>query len=87
MESDRLSSYAEKYLLSQLSPRSLSLCPTLDLVAVTASQTQLDIYRLNGQRASIIRRTNSTAAIESFCWAPSGTRDDGCRWHMMLHHG
>jgi len=72
-ERGRLILHAEKFLQAPLNPSRLSICPTLDLIAVVTSGGHLDIFRLNGQNAAIVKRANSDATISSFKWAPSGT--------------
>lgn len=72
---DRLISCAEKFFPAPLDAALISICPKLDLVAAVTTSSQLDIFRLSGQKAAVVKRTNSNATIRSICWAPSGTLD------------
>lgn len=69
---DRMILHAERFLQIPLGSKLLAICPTLDLIAAVTSVGQLDICRLNGQRAAVVKRNNSDATILSFDWAPSG---------------
>lgn len=64
---------AEKALQSVIHPNLVSYCPTMDLIAVVSQEENLDVYRLNGQRAFGRRRKDVTSTVNSICWKFNGT--------------
>lgn len=65
---------AEKILPRPVHARLLSYCPTMDLIAVVTTEEQLDIYRLNGQRAFGLKRKSLKNTIDYICWKFNGIR-------------
>ncbi|KAK8233790.1 anaphase-promoting complex, cyclosome, subunit 4-domain-containing protein [Phyllosticta capitalensis] len=80
-EAPSLMLQAEKALQQPIKPHLFSHCPTMDLVAVVGQDDNLDVYRLNGQRAFGLKRRMGSA-VESICWKFNGQHlavawDDG----------
>ncbi|KAH7128403.1 anaphase-promoting complex, cyclosome, subunit 4-domain-containing protein [Dendryphion nanum] len=63
---------AEKILLHPVHPHLLAYCPTMDLIALVTDEENLDVYRINGQRAFGLKRKNSDATIDFICWEFNG---------------
>ncbi|KAF2715427.1 hypothetical protein K504DRAFT_457593 [Pleomassaria siparia CBS 279.74] len=68
----RLLQQAEKILLHPIHPHLISYCPTMDLIAIVTDEENLDVYRINGQRAFGLKRKNSDASIDCICWEFNG---------------
>ncbi|KAK7545985.1 anaphase-promoting complex, cyclosome, subunit 4-domain-containing protein [Phyllosticta citricarpa] len=80
-EAPSLMLQAEKALQQPIYPHLFSYCPTMDLVAVVAKDQNIDVYRLNGQRAFGLKRKMG-GVVESICWKFNGQHlavawDDG----------
>ncbi len=65
--------YAEKVLAQPVLPCLLTLCPTMNLIAVATSEKQLEVFRHNGQRALAMKRPAGNAIINRIDWFPDGT--------------
>lgn len=63
---------AEKALPSTIHAHLVSFCPTMDLIAVVTQDEQLDVYRLNGQRAFGRKRKDYKSTVSSICWKFNG---------------
>ncbi|KAF2797145.1 hypothetical protein K505DRAFT_270052 [Melanomma pulvis-pyrius CBS 109.77] len=68
----RLLQQTEKILLHPIHPHLICYCPTMDLIAVVTDEENLDVYRINGQRAFGLKRKSSDAAIDCICWEFNG---------------
>ena len=64
---------AEKALQQPVRPHLISYCPTMDLVAVVTREEQLDVYRLNGQRAFGLKQKSVGSSIDAIRWKFNGT--------------
>ncbi|KAF2085557.1 hypothetical protein K490DRAFT_46593 [Saccharata proteae CBS 121410] len=63
---------AEKALPHAVHAQFLSYCPTMDLVAVVTQEEQLEVYRLNGQRAFSHKRKDTDNKVKLICWKFNG---------------
>ncbi|KAF2143445.1 uncharacterized protein K452DRAFT_248016 [Aplosporella prunicola CBS 121167] len=63
---------AEKALQQPVRPHLISYCPTMDLVAVVTREEQLDVYRLNGQRAFGLKQKSVGSSIDAIRWKFNG---------------
>ncbi|KAI0583717.1 Apc4 multi-domain protein [Pyrenophora tritici-repentis] len=63
---------AEKILLHPIHPHLISYCPTMDLVAVVTDEENLDVYRINGQRAFGLKRKSDDVSVVELQWEFSG---------------
>ena len=61
----------EKILPVPLKPHLISICPQLDLIAAATTETQVEIFRFNGHRAMLHKRTHGSALISSIRWSPN----------------
>lgn len=68
----KLLQQAEKILLHPIHSHLITYCPTMDLIAVVTDEENLDVYRINGQRAFGLKRKNTDASIDSICWEFNG---------------
>lgn len=74
---------AEKILLRPIHSHLMSYCPTMDLIAVVTDEENLDVYRINGQRAFGLKRKSEDDSIDAICWQENGLAiavswSDGC---------
>lgn len=63
---------AEKILLHPVHPHLIAYCPTMDLVAVVTTEENLDVYRINGQRAFGLKRKRDDLVIDTIKWEFNG---------------
>ncbi|KAF1844126.1 uncharacterized protein K460DRAFT_343122 [Cucurbitaria berberidis CBS 394.84] len=63
---------AEKILLHPIHPHLISYCPTMDLIAVVTDEENLDVYRINGQRAFGLKRKNEDINVDALQWEFNG---------------
>ncbi|KAF2874139.1 anaphase-promoting complex, cyclosome, subunit 4-domain-containing protein [Massariosphaeria phaeospora] len=63
---------AEKILLHPIHPHLISYCPTMDLIALVTDEENLDVYRINGQRAFGLKRKSLDETIDAICWEFNG---------------
>ncbi|RYO39481.1 hypothetical protein AA0111_g1469 [Alternaria arborescens] len=63
---------AEKILLHPIHPHLISYCPTMDLIALVTDEENLDVYRINGQRAFGLKRKNEDLHVEALQWEFNG---------------
>jgi anaphase-promoting complex subunit 4 len=68
----RLLQQAEKILLHPIHPHLIAYCPTMDLIALVTDEENLDVYRINGQKAFSMKRKSSDANIDCLCWEFNG---------------
>ena len=63
---------AEKILLRPIHPHLISYCPTMDLIALVTDEENLDVYRVNGQRAFGMKRKSAEVSVDRICWRFNG---------------
>ena len=63
---------AEKILLHPIHPHLIAYCPTMDLVAVVTTEENLDVYRINGQRAFGLKRKSDGLTVDAIKWEFNG---------------
>ena len=63
---------AEKILLHPIHPHLIAYCPTMDLVAVVTTEENLDVYRINGQRAFGLKRKSESLTVDAIKWDFNG---------------
>ncbi|KAG9191539.1 hypothetical protein G6011_10273 [Alternaria panax] len=63
---------AEKILLHPIHPHLISYCPTMDLIALVTDEENLDVYRINGQRAFGLKRKREDLCVEALQWEFNG---------------
>ncbi|KAF2737222.1 hypothetical protein EJ04DRAFT_488639 [Polyplosphaeria fusca] len=68
----KLLQQAEKILLHSIHPHLIAYCPTMDLIALVTDEENLDVYRINGQRAFGLRRKMSSVSVDCICWEFNG---------------
>lgn len=79
----KLLQQAEKILLRPIHPQLISYCPTMDLIALVTDEENLDVYRVNGQRAFGLKRKSEDVVVEALKWQCNGAGlavawSDGC---------
>lgn len=67
----KLLQQAEKILLHPIYPHLISYCPSMDLIALVTDEENLDVYRINGQRAFGLKRREEEK-IEALAWQGNG---------------
>ncbi|KAF2678059.1 hypothetical protein K458DRAFT_377414 [Lentithecium fluviatile CBS 122367] len=68
----KLLQQAEKILLHPIHPHLISYCPTMDLIALVTDEENLDVYRINGQRAFGLKRRSEDERVEAVAWQGNG---------------
>ncbi|KAH7066633.1 anaphase-promoting complex, cyclosome, subunit 4-domain-containing protein [Paraphoma chrysanthemicola] len=63
---------AEKILLHPIHPHLIAYCPTMDLIAVVTDEENLDVYRINGQRAFGLKRKSEDVSVDALQWEFNG---------------
>lgn len=63
---------SEKTLLHPIHPHLIAYCPTMDLIAVVTTEENLDVYRINGQRAFGLKRKNEDVTVDTIQWEFNG---------------
>ena len=63
---------SEKILLHPLRPHLISFCPTMDLVALVTAEENVDVYRINGQRAFGLKRRGEELQVRTMAWQWNG---------------
>ena len=63
---------AEKILLHPIRPHLITYCPTMDLIAVVTDEENLDVYRINGQRAFGLKRKSEDVSVDALQWEFNG---------------
>lgn len=67
-----LNMLAEKILPRLLSPEHVAYCPTMDLLALSNIDDQIQVFRLNGQRVFGIANKKPDCKISGLRWKPDG---------------
>lgn len=70
----RLLQQAEKILLHPVHANLISYCPTMDLIALVTDEENLDVYRINGQRAFGVKRKRGDLRVDAIQWEENGKR-------------
>ncbi|KAF2642078.1 hypothetical protein P280DRAFT_548656 [Massarina eburnea CBS 473.64] len=68
----RLLQQAEKILLRPIHAHLITYCPTMDLIALVTDEENLDVYRINGQRAFGLKRKSEDVSVAGICWQWNG---------------
>jgi anaphase-promoting complex subunit 4 len=68
----KLEILTEKTLPQTANPRQFTYSPALELVAITSTDQQVLIYRLNGQRVYGTGQKGASLKVESIRWKPDG---------------
>jgi anaphase-promoting complex subunit 4 len=63
---------AEKILLHPIHPHLIAYCPTMDLIAVVTNEENLDVFRINGQRAFGLKRKSEDVNVDTLQWEFNG---------------
>ncbi|CBX94211.1 predicted protein [Plenodomus lingam JN3] len=63
---------AEKILLHPIHPHLVTYCPTMDLIALVTDEENLDVYRINGQRAFGLKRKSEELSVYALQWEFNG---------------
>jgi hypothetical protein len=63
---------AEKILLHPIHPHLIAYCPSMDLVAIVTDEENLDVYRINGQRAFGLKRKSEDLNVDALQWEFNG---------------
>ena len=63
---------AEKILLHPIHPHLITYNPTMDLIAVVTDEENLDVYRINGQRAFGLKRKSEDVKVDQLQWEFNG---------------
>ena len=63
---------SEKSLQHPADPTLVAYCPSMDLIALTTTDQQVLIYRLNGQRVYGAAQKAGPLKVESIRWKPNG---------------
>ncbi|KAF1914683.1 anaphase-promoting complex, cyclosome, subunit 4-domain-containing protein [Ampelomyces quisqualis] len=63
---------AEKILLHPVHPHLIAYCPTMDLIALVTDEENLDVYRINGQRAFGLKRKSEDVNVDALQWEFNG---------------
>ncbi|EOA85310.1 hypothetical protein ACJQWK_06430 [Exserohilum turcicum] len=71
-QAPQLLQQAEKILLHPIHPHLISYCPSMDLVAVVTDEENLDVYRINGQRAFGLKRKSEDVRVDAMQWEFNG---------------
>lgn len=69
---------SEKILLYSIHAHLISYCPTMDLIAVVTSEENLDVYRINGQRAFGLKRKSENVNVLAVSWQWNGAAIGVC---------
>lgn len=67
-----LNMLAEKVVQPPISPRHMSYCPSMDLIACASIDGQVTVYRLNGQKVLTVNSKTVTAEVNGIEWKPNG---------------
>jgi hypothetical protein len=71
-EARQLLQQAEKILLHPIHPHLITYCPTMDLIALVTDEENLDVYRINGQRAFGLKRKSEDVIVDALQWEFNG---------------
>ncbi|TIA07215.1 hypothetical protein D6C80_09909 [Aureobasidium pullulans] len=71
-EEPRLSVQSEKVLSYAINPHLLAYCPRTDLLAVVTQDEVIEIYRIGGQRAFVVKRKSPSTTIVGLEWIRDG---------------
>jgi hypothetical protein len=71
-EECRLPLQSEKALAYTIKPHLLAYCPRTDLLAVVTQDEVIEVYRIGGQRAFVIKRKSPSTTIVGLEWIRDG---------------
>lgn len=71
-EEYRLPLQSEKSLSYTINPHLLAYCPRTDLLAVVTQDEVIEVYRIGGQRAFVVKRKNPSTTIVGLEWIRDG---------------
>ncbi|KAL8838983.1 MAG: hypothetical protein Q9170_001913 [Blastenia crenularia] len=63
---------AEKHMQSTINPRLLAYCPTMDLLALSTTDEQVHVFRINGQRVFGVAKRDPATKVTDIKWKPDG---------------
>ena len=64
---------SEKVLSYAINPHLLAYCPRTDLLAVVTQDEVIEIYRIGGQRAFVVKRKSPSTTIVGLEWIRDGS--------------
>jgi hypothetical protein len=71
-EECRLPLQSEKALSYTIKPHLLAYCPRTDLLAVVTQDEVIEVYRIGGQRAFVVKRKSPSTTIVGLGWIREG---------------
>jgi len=71
-EEHRLPLQSEKALSYTIKPHLLAYCPRTDLLAVVTQDEVIEVYRIGGQRAFVVKRKTPSTIIVGLEWIRDG---------------
>jgi anaphase-promoting complex subunit 4 len=75
VEESRLPLQSEKALSYTIKPHLLAYCPRTDLLAVVTQDEVIEVYRIGGQRAFVVKRKSPSTVIFGLEWIRDGWSD------------
>jgi anaphase-promoting complex subunit 4 len=63
---------AEKILLHPIHAHLIAYCPTMDLIAIVTDEENLDVYKINGQKAFGLKRKSEDVNVDALQWEFNG---------------
>jgi anaphase-promoting complex subunit 4 len=66
---------SEKALPYTIKPHPLAYCPRTDLLAVVTQDEVIEVYRIGGQRAFVVKRKSPSTVIVGLEWIRDGWSD------------
>jgi anaphase-promoting complex subunit 4 len=75
VEESRLPLQSEKALSYTIKPHLLAYCPRTDLLAVVTQDEVIEVYRIGGQRAFVVKRKGPSTFIFGLKWIRDGWSD------------
>jgi anaphase-promoting complex subunit 4 len=71
-EESHLPLQSEKALSYTIKPHLLAYCPRTDLLAVVTQDEVIEVYRIGGQRAFVVKRKSPSTIIVGLEWIRGG---------------
>lgn len=72
-EEPRLPVQSEKVLSYAINPHLLAYCPRTDLLAVVTQDEVIEVYRIGGQHAFVVKRKSPSTTIVGLEWIRDGS--------------
>lgn len=63
---------SEKSLSYTINPHLLAYCPRTDLLAIVTQDEVIEVYRIGGQRAFVVKRKSPSTNIVGLQWIRDG---------------